>query len=320
METTFRGGPRAILSRSATGMVTASTAWATAAWLILLWVSDAHSQEALRWKLTTGEVLRYKTEQQTRLSVKVQGREPKQRRDQTVYYNWKVVSVSNEGVAQISQKIDRLVMRVEAPPFMPFEWDSSNPKADVPEPFEPEVKQLKATVGAEFSFQVKPSGQIDDIKIPEQTLKSLRDALPPEAASQGQFSEQMLKDLVMQSSPPPFPEAAVEPGKSWSSKPSKLATPQWTLVTDKVFTFQGADPKSPELALIDMQTRVSLEPSENAKIKIRSQEGKGSLTFDVKAGRVVNSRSSQKLEMAIADMGQNIEQTTETTSTMTLMP
>ncbi len=314
------GDPSAVSSRCEPEVAVASNKWAGTAFLLLVVGIDAHAEEVLRWKLNTGDVLRYKTEQQTRMSVKAQGREHKQRRDQTVYYNWKVTSVSGEGVALIRQKIDRLSMHVEAPPFMPFDWDSNNPPAEIPEPFEQEAQQLKATVGAEFTFQIKPSGQIENVKIPDQTLKALRDALPPDAASQGQFSEQMLKDLVTQSSPPPFPEEAIQPGKSWAGKPSKLATPQWTLVTEKAFSYQGLDPKSPKLALIAMQARVALEPAENSKLKIRSQEGKGSLTFDVEAGRVVSSRSSQKLEMAISDMGQTAEQTTDTTSTMTLLP
>ena len=39
---------------------------------------------------------------------------------------------------------------------------------------------------------------------------------------------------------------------------------------------------------------MSLEPAENVTAKIRMQEGKGSLTFDAEAGRIVNSRNNQK--------------------------
>ena len=73
---------------------------------------------------------------------------------------------------------------------------------------------------------MKPSGEIADIKVSEVTLKKIRDALPPEEAGQGGFSEQVLKDMLLQSSPPPFPQGPVEPGKSWPSKPAKLSLPR----------------------------------------------------------------------------------------------
>jgi hypothetical protein len=314
---------RAVSSRSRPRLLPAAHRWAAAAFLFLFLGTDAQSQDTLRWKLSPGEVLRYKTEQEMRVSLKEQGksREGKQRRNQTIYYSWKVTGVSSEGTAQVMQKIDRLVMSVEAPPYMALEWDSSNQeKAQVPEPFEPEVQQLKASIGAEFSFQIKPSGQIENIKIPEGTLKTLRDALPQQPGAQGEFSEEKLRDQLMQSVPPPFPEVALEPGKSWTSKPSKLPMPQVTMVTDRAFTYQGPDPKSPKLALIDMLTRVSLEPADNPKIRIRSQEGKGTITFDVEAGRLVSQRGSQKLEMAVSENGRTGEQITETTSAMTLIP
>ena len=282
---------------------------------------DARAQEILRWKLKAGDVLKYTTEQKTVMSVKgSMVRERKQTRTQTIQSSWNVKEVASDGIAEILQRIDRVSMRVEAPPFMPFEFDSTKPEVEVAEPFEAESRQLKATIGAEFSFKMRPSGEIADIKISEATLKKLRDALPAEEAGQGGFSEQVLKDMLMQSSPPPFPQSPLEPGKSWSSKPAKVSLPQGSLVMEKVFTFQGPDPKDPNLKLIGMEGRVTLEAGENVSAKIRTQEGKGSLAFDAGAGRIVSSRSTQRIEMAMSSMGQDIDQTTETTSTMTLVP
>jgi hypothetical protein len=294
---------------------------AVSAFLLGACQRDGRAQEILRWKLKAGDVLKYTTEQKIVMSVKVMGRERKQVRTQTTEYHWKVKDVANGGLAEIVQRIDRLGMRVEAPPYMPFEFDSNRPDADVPEPFESEARQLKATIGAEFVFKMRPNGEIADIQISEATLKKLRDALPPgEAGGQTAFSEQGLKDMLMQSSPPPFPETPLDPGKSWSSKPAKRSVPQGSLVIDKVFTFQGPDPKDPKLMLIGMESRVALEPAENGTAKIRSQEGKGSLIFDSEAGRVVSSHGTQKTELLMSSMGQEIDQTTDMTSSMSLVP
>jgi hypothetical protein len=204
---------------------------------------------------------------------------------------------------------------------MPLEFDSSPNKLEVPEEFESAQRQIKALAGAEFTFKLKPSGEISELKIPDQTLKTLRAGVPQEAAGQAMISEQGLKDMLLQSSPPPFPADSLEPGKVWKGKPSKLTVPELgSLVVDQVYTLQGPDAKNPKLLVVGMEARVSLEPAENVTAKIRMQEGKGSLTFDTESGRIVNSRSNQRMELVISDRGQDIVQTTETNSTMTLEP
>jgi hypothetical protein len=172
---------------------------------------------------------------------------------------------------------------------------------------------------------MKPNGEIADIVISPQTLKTLREAeRSPDAAGGGEskVTEQAIKDILLQSSPPPFPVGQLEAGKTWSSKPAKIPTPLGNVVTDKVFTFQGPDPRNANLLVIGLETRVALEPASNSPVtaKIRSQDGKGSLTFDADAGRIVNTRSTEKTEMLISAAGQDIDQTTESTSSMTLQP
>jgi hypothetical protein len=279
-----------------------------------------HGQETLSWKFREGDVLKYTTAQTTALNFKVMGKERKQKRTQTVTYTWSIKGVSETGVADITHRIERVVMKLEAPPYMPFEFDSSSPATEVPEPFEGEVRQLKAVTGAEFSFKMKPSGEISNVKLPEATLKKLRDGLPQEGGEQQAFSEQAQTEFVTQQSPPAFPEGPLEPGKSWASKPSRMTLPLGTLVLEKSFTFQGLDTTNPNLLQITMEGKVSIEPAPNVMVKIRAQEGKGTLTFDKQNGRLVSSRGTQKTDMAIGQAGQEADQTTDTTSVMTLVP
>jgi len=302
--------------------------WATFAPLAVLlwsgWVGVVQAQ-VIQWKFKTGEVLRYALEQKTVVSTKEMGRETKSTRSHTMNLSWTVKNVSSNGEAEITHRIDRVRVRIEAPPFMPFDFDSDAPKVDAPGPFETIAQQTKAMAGVEFVFKMKPNGEIADIVISPQTIKSLRDAeKPPAGAGAGEstLSEQGIKEMLVQSSPPPFPVGPLESGKTWSSKPAKIPTPLGNVVTDKIFTFQGADPKNPNLLLIGMETRVALEPVPNSPVtaKIRTQEGKGSLTFDADAGRIVNTRGTEKTEMLISAMGQDIDQTTDSTTSMTLQP
>jgi hypothetical protein len=295
--------------------------WMTVALTALFALGQARASraETLRWKLNPGEVLRYTLESKLVANYKVMGRDKKSTRSHTINLSWTVKSVSANGDAEIALRFDRVRMRIDQPPFVPFELDSSPNTVEVPDGFESAERQIKALAGAEFTFKLRPSGEVDDLKIPDQTMKALREGVPPEAAGQGMISEQGLKDMLLQSSPPSFPTNSLDPGKTWTGKPSKVSVPGLgALVVDQVYTFQGPDPKSPKLLNVGMEARVSLEPAENVTAKIRAQEGKGSLTFDAEAGRIVNSRGNQKMEMVISDRGQDIVQSTETTSTMTL--
>ena len=74
------------------------------------------------------------------------------------------------------------------------------------------------------------------------------------------------------------------------------------------------------MSLVGIETRVTLEPAENVTAKIRKQEGSGNLTFNTETGRIVNTRNKQKVEMILTERGQDMVQSTDTTSTMTLEP
>jgi len=294
------------------------TAAALAAFLLGGGAKGASAQ-TLRWKLKPGEVLHYTVDTKQAANFKVMGRDKKSSRSHTINLSWTVKSVSATGDAEIALKFDRMRMHIEQPPFVPLQFDSSPNNLEIPEEFESVERQIKALAGAEFSFEFKPTGAVDHLKIPDQTLKNLRAGVGPDAGGQGSITEQGLKDMLIQSCPPTFPAESLEPGKNWANKPSRISAPGLgTIVVDQVYSFQGPDPKDPKLLLIGMEARVALEPAENVTAKIRAQEGKGSLTFDQESGRIVSSRVNQRMEMVISDRGQDIVQTTETTSTMML--
>jgi hypothetical protein len=287
----------------------------------------------LRWKLKQGDVLHYTLDEKSVSTAKVTGREIKSKRSHTVNLSWNVKSVSANGDAQVTLRFVRVRMHIEQPPFMPFDFDSSAALTDAPEPFASIGRQVKAMAGVEFTFGLKPTGAVQDVKISEATIKTLRDGLGPAGAQGGMFSEQGIKDVLVQSSPPPLPDGSLEPGKSWAAKPLRLALPQLgTMVVDKVFTFEGPDPRTPKLMRIAAQTRVALEPGDNAAAaapgqgpdlaaKITAQEGKGTLTFDAEAGRITRSEGVQKMDMQFTGpMEQKVDQKTETTTTLTLEP
>ncbi len=279
--------------------------------------------ETLRWKLKAGEVLKYSLEEKMASTIKIADREVKSTSFRTIDLTWTVKSVSAAGDADVTARINRVRMKVNQPPFQQFDFDSDSDKTDAAEPFGPVAKQIKAMAGAEFTFQMKASGAVEDFKIPAETLTKLRQGLPAEGGDQGAFSEQALAEMLKQTSPPAFPDEDLKAGKSWAAKPARLPSPMGVIVLDKSFTFQGPDPKNPAVAQVDTETKVGLEPGDGAaaSAKIRSQQGKGRLDFNTETGRITSTSLTQKMEIVIAGpTGQNIDQTTDTTTIMTLKP
>ncbi len=281
--------------------------------------SRAAAAELLRWKFRPGETMKFAVEQKIVMSMKGGETERKSTRTSTLDFTWKVASVDPSGEAEITHRVERIRLKSEEPPLAPFEFDSAS--NDPPKPgFEGPTRELKSQVGAEFTFKIKPNGEIIDIKLSEETLKRLRETAAPGAGEE--VSEKAVKDSLIQASPPAFPEAAIEAGKSWSAKPSQVPLAFTNLVIDKTFTYQGPDARSPGLQLIGIEVSAKTQPVEGADIKatIRKQEGKGTMTLDSEAGKVVGVRLNQKFDMLITFMGRSFEQTTEMSSTMSLKP
>jgi hypothetical protein len=291
------------------------------AWWVAGPAAGAAAAEVLRWKFQPGETLRFSIEQKSSMTAKATGTERKSTQTQTVEMSWKIQAVEASGEAEITQRMDRIRLRAEMPPLMPLDFDSAANKPDPPG-FEPITRQVKALVGAEFSFKLKPNGEITDVKLSPETLKRLRETAPA-GSPDAEFSEKAVKEnLLVQLSPPTLPDGPIEPGQTWSPKPTRMPLPFATLVLEKTFTYQGPDPKSPNLMLVGIDTSVKIEPVEGVDIKatIRKQEGKGTMTFDGQAGRLANVRLSQKIDLSIVQMGQSMDQTTEMNISMSLLP
>jgi Family of unknown function (DUF6263) len=280
-------------------------------------VHTVSAADTLRWKFQSGETLRYTMVQDQKQGLKAMGQEFKTNLTQTVDLHWSVKNVSSDGVAEMSQTIDRVRMKVDGPGGA-FEFDSQTGKVPEGPVATLLAPLLKSLVGAEFTLKMTARGELNDIKVPPKLVESLRQANPAATAG-GMFSEEGLKSLIGQSSLalPPDP---LDRGKTWSS-PTRLPVPMLgTMVMDKTYTYNGVDPGDAGLVKIALDTKVSLEPAadSNVAVKITSHEGTGDFSFDPKAGRMVTSKVIDKMSMSMSVMGQDLQQSTESTTTMTL--
>ncbi len=273
----------------------------------------------LRWKFKPGETLRYAMEQKRVTTLKVPGQELKTTLTQTIDLSWAVKDVAADGKADVSWTIDRMRTKIESA-LGAFAYDTKDEKVPEGPVAAALVPTLKVLVGAQFPFKINPQGELSDVKVPETVVQALRDAGPAATGSNSSFSEEGLKNMIIQSSLG-LPMEDIAEGKTWSKQSKIPSPPIGTMNLDMTFTYLGPDPKTAGIEKVGLATKISVEPQpdSNVQFQIDAQEVKGAYSFDNAAGRVVNSEMIEKMETTATFMTQKIQQIVDTKTTMKLV-
>ena len=268
----------------------------------------------LRWKFTPGETLHYQMEQKSVTEVKAGGQQGiKTTVTQILDTTWTVQSVDPSGTAEWTQSIDRLRSKIDSS-FGTMDFDSKSEKAPEGPIASGVVPVYKALVGAKFRYKMSPRGELSDIQVSEGLVKSLKEA-GPTAANSGMLSEEGLREMIRESSLV-LPDQPLD--KPWTRQKKIPMPPIGTQVVDITYKYDGAENGVDKIAT---ETKVTLEPDPKSNIdaKIGSQQGTGGFSFDGKAGRVVGSKTAQKIEMVVNVMNSQVTQSNDTTTEMKLV-
>ncbi len=273
------------------------------------------AEPVLRWKFTEGESMHYQMVQKTTTKVKGPNQDIRTTVSQTIDTTWNVLSVDREtGIGTLTQTIDQVRTKIEYP-FGQFEYDSKSEKAPEGPMAAGIVPTLKALVGSKFQYKMTPQGELSDVKVPESLVKTLKEA-GPNASGVSMFSEEGLKNMIQESSLL-LPRDA-EPGKPWTRQTKIPSPPIGTMMLDKTYTYTGPDAQGDKITL-DVKLGLEPDPKSNLDIKVVNQDGKGTFYFDSKAGRVTSSTVTEKIDLLIKVMTAEINQSSDMSTTMTLL-
>jgi hypothetical protein len=286
---------------------------------IFLASAVARAETVLRYQFKQGETLPYTMEQKMKMDMKGGGMDVTMDMTQTIDMSWHIQSVDKEGKAKMVQKFDRLRFSMNGP-MVKVEYDSKDgklPEGQIGMALGP---ILEALAGAEFSLTMDARGQTSDIKIPERLSEAFK-KMPGGGGTGGSdlFSEvginHMIEEVRMT-----LPEGATTKGQSWT-KEVALKMPFGKMKVDNTSTYEGpASRDGKQVEQIALKPKMTMEADGNAGLsaKLKSQDAKGTAYFDNKAGRLVESKMNQTMEMEFSVGGQTINQKVEGTMTVKL--
>lgn len=240
----------------------------------------------LRWQHTEGQRLREIIDTEGSTTVVLAGETQTTRQTMRLTILRTVNKVDEQGTAALTQRIERVELKVAGPGVQAFDYDSENATA-LRGPLAKLVGPIfKALVGAEITQRMTRDGVVKDVTLPPGLLVALKAA--PGAESLGDFlSDEGLKRLSSQ-----FPALGIEPitrGKTFEDR-KQVKLPVGVLEVLSTYTYDGLHQHgAKELHKLNIQVSPSLQPvaSEARDVRLKPGPSSGALYFDGELGRAV---------------------------------
>ncbi|HEV3002849.1 MAG TPA: hypothetical protein VGX78_00240 [Pirellulales bacterium] len=278
----------------------------------------ADESKTLRWKFVKGETSHYVLEQDVVQEATSDEQSSKTTVKQTFDVTWKVNSVDDQGVAELTRTVERVRINAEGPPEAgpPVAFDSSKKGMDprMVESFKPLLKQP-------FVMKIDPQGVISDVKVPDSTKEALKGPPAPNGAStEDAFKEMLAADTVE------FPAKGLTRGSHWQHT-SETQMPFGKQKVTTTYTYAGpAKHEGHELDKIDMKVHMELLDADRGakgrpepKPKIVSQESGGVIYFDGEKGRLVSSQMKNTVETEVTQGDKKFTETVNSTMLVKLV-
>ena len=272
-------------------------------------VQTVESPIQLAWKFNEGDKLDLSIVQDMEMEMTVLGNEVKTKMNMVMTMEWAVNEADEKGAYDVTQTFKRMKMTMDAPPPIgKIELDSD--AKEKPEGLAATIySAVKPLIGAKFTLAIDGTGKVSAVSVDDETKKALADNPQLE-----QFlSEDSLKTVLSQAGAL-LPAKPVKSGDSWDFETEVKSQVGMMKMAGKNTLAGVIDREGKRLAKVDLESTIELEPDGPLKLTLKEQEAKGSLLFDIAAGRLAESTMVQKMTMSIDAGGMTIEQTINSTT------
>lgn len=225
---------------------------------------------------------------------------------------WTITAVDDKDVASMTQAIDRMQIKVQGPQGVILDYDSQTGKkpegpAAILAPF------LEALTGREFKAKMDSRGRILEMKLPKETLDSLNKIA---GGSMGNtFSEEGLKEMGQIGL---LPEKAVRPGDTWTRE---AGAKKLGMAVEATYRYLGTEKRDgKELDKVGTEMKIQFNTDKEGTVKIKSQQDKGVMYFDNKAGQCVGGNDKMKMILETSLNGQTFDSELEMTQDWKVKP
>lgn len=271
--------------------------------LLLTCPALAYGAEPLVWKWEEGESRRYKMTQTMQMTIDAGPAGQMQTENQsTMSMVWKAKEVKPDGAAVVQQQVERAVMSMNAPMGQSMSYDTSSkePPTGMAAMMAP---MLDAMVSAPVLMTMKPTGEITDVKLPDEFDKAFKN-LPGGVDMQSVVEQSTQQGFVA------FPVEPIEVGHTWVRE-ATVTTPQMgELVATSTFTYNG--PKEVDGRQFEsIGVKLDMAAGENGApgqmdIDYETTASDGEILFDREAGRIVSSILQSDTDIKVNVGGQSI--------------
>jgi len=256
-------------------------------------VAGEAAKASLRWKLREGDQLRLKVTQATRTETSVKGKATVMSIDTGLEMLWRVDRVEQDGIMQMTQSFERVMMKTTDIDGLAIVYDSSS-KEEPPPDFRNMARDIRPLLSSRFQVAISNRGEILEV-----TQKEQNDDEPARELKLSGWKGLLTKDGINQTLRQMLgrlPEDPVVKGDKWSSS-YDVDSPLGKIRIVNDFTHEGTVSRNDRAYVkISMIAHVELQKEadvpDTPAMPMPEQYG-GVFYFDNIAGRLVHSEITQ---------------------------
>jgi len=274
--------------------------------------------EPLRWKLKLGEKLNYHMVEEMTLTTRgAPLNETSTPLHQEMDMTWTVVGVKGDGEAVIEQKIHDVKLSIAGPPGEKIEYDSKG--EDATASLAPLVAPIyDALTKGEFEFTMTARGETKDVKVSEEVLEALKNN--PGAALLGDIATAEGLQRMISKWALVLPDKTPRRGEESRSR-VKLKSPAGEQTVESSYRYDGTkEVDGRTYAVFRPGLEITFGEKDGVQSKVKEQESKGEVLFDVAAGRLQSATLERGVTIDMTVAGQTVEQKVKQTVEVKLTP
>lgn len=276
---------------------------------VLASIAPIQAQTMLRYQFKEGETIEYVSDQKIVMTMDIGGNKIKNTVAHEIHTVWHVVNVDKkDGTARIQVKVTRYKMTMDGLFATKFDSAIEGNQGD-------KGGIARALAGVSVEITILANGEIKATKYSEDNTK-LYDKIYGDKFGLSYLKKDAVKLVA---SFIELPKDAIEKGKTWT-KESEEANRNETTKTKTTYTLEGPAIAGETIEKISSKTDISVVPNPGVKTmtKVTGAKASGVITFDTKAGRIIESSSDQRIDSISDAFGSTHPSVVETTTAMRL--